>query len=146
MACARVEQLGTSKGESDALAETIDAEIDSPLARLAIREMMMPNLINGSMRMVHRLSLRRLVHLGVALRLRALEDGRYPASLAGLPEAEGPDPFTGTLLAYRVPPDGSASFEAPGTSEAANELFPADVARRAPVVWTLPGAGPADPR
>jgi len=57
-----------------------------------------------------------VVDLRAALceRLRALEDGRYPASLAGLPGAEGPDPFTGAPLAYRVLTDGSATFEAPG--------------------------------
>lgn len=60
---------------------------------------------------------RTLVRLVLALRLQGLTSGAYPHDLSGFPEAAGPDPFTGKLLAYEHKADGSAVVAIPDGEE-----------------------------
>ena len=81
-------------------------------------------------------SLHRLARLSVALRRLGIATGAYPPTLAGLPGADGADPFTGRDLRYEVRGDGSAVLEAQGMAETArNVSWPVlNIAK----VWTLP--------
>jgi len=81
-------------------------------------------------------SLHRLARLSVALRRHGIETGAYPPTLAGLPGADGADPFTGRDLRYEVRGDGSAVLEAVGMAEAAGHFPWPDL--KIAEVWTLP--------
>jgi len=63
------------------------------------------------------LSARRLARVALRLRAEGLREGRYPDSLAGIPEAATPDPLTGGGLSYTRRPDGSARLEVGGAQE-----------------------------
>jgi len=99
------------------------------------------HLAGALVRYQSRLSLRRLARIAIALRLAAIEEGRYPDSLARWPEAAAPDPFTGGTMAYERRPDGSAVLAVPG----AEELFDRVNEIRSPVPYdlVLPARGPA---
>jgi len=63
------------------------------------------------------LSARHLARVALRLRAEGLRTGRYPDSLAEIPEASTPDPLTGGALTYRRLPDGSARLEVEGAQE-----------------------------
>ncbi|MFH1176712.1 MAG: hypothetical protein V1750_04830 [Acidobacteriota bacterium] len=87
------------------------------------------------------LSLRRLARLAIAVRLEALDTGRYPDTLAAWPEASAPDPFTGGSLRYERRADGSAAISVPGAEDLYNRIN--ELKTFVPYTWELPAPRPA---
>ena len=77
---------------------------------------------------------RQLARLALELRLRSLDLGAYPASLAGLPGAAEPDPFAGEPPRWETGPEGAVL-----TNPAAEALWEtADRRGGPPFTWRLP--------
>jgi hypothetical protein len=87
------------------------------------------------------LSLRRVERLAITLRLRALEVGSYPDTLAVWPDASAPDPFTGGALAYERRADGSAVISVPGAESLFNRIN--ELTSFITYTWELPAPGRA---
>lgn len=82
----------------------------------------LPATIDSAARYQMAASLRGLARTAVALRLAALRDGAYPASLASWPEARAADPFTGRSPRYARRDDGSFELELEGGDVLARRL------------------------
>jgi hypothetical protein len=80
----------------------------------------MPNILAGAQRALGTESRRRLVAVGLDLRLAAVQTGRYPNALSAA-QAE-PDPMEGVPLSYRTQSDGTAILEVPGAAETWKKL------------------------
>jgi len=93
-------------------------------------------LVGSLVRYQSILSLRRLARLAIDLRLAAMEEGRYPDSLAAWPEAATPDPFTGGEFRYETFDDGSAVLAVPGAEELYNRIN--EIRTFVPFTWELP--------
>ena len=88
-------------------------------------------------------SLRQLARVAISLRLAALENGRYPDTLAAWPEASAPDPFTGGRLRYELTADGSAVVAVPGAEELYDRIN--QVKSFVPYTWALPAPASGTP-
>jgi hypothetical protein len=89
------------------------------------------------------LTLRRMARIAIALRLAALDNGRYPGTLGAWSEASTPDPFTGGPLRYELRADGSAVISVPGAEELFNKIN--ELKTSMPYTWVLPAPGSGVP-
>ncbi len=92
-------------------------------------------------------SLDRLARLALRLAGEGLRTGRYPDSLAGLEGGGGPDPLTGSPLAYRRLADGSATLSVPGGEALWAKIRPRRrlAGEEDLFTWTLPAPAAARP-
>lgn len=107
------------------LARTVDTPFGSARDWRAEREREMsrraplavPALVDGAVRFQATMAGRQLAAAGLWVRERGLSDGAYPSTLAGCPEAEHPDPFSGRPLLLVPADDGGVTLEVDGGQE-----------------------------
>ncbi len=90
-------------------------------------------------------SIDRLARVALRLADEGLRTGRYPGSLAGLEGGGGPDPLTGSPLAYRRLADGSAALSVPGGQTLWEKVRPRRhrAGEESLFAWTLPAPASA---
>lgn len=84
-------------------------------------------------------SARDLTRLAIALRRRALIDGRYPANLPAVDSVSATDPLSGEPRVYEVKADGSVELRSNTTREIVRSITPgAQLSYESLYTWVLP--------
>ena len=115
----------------------------SPRSIFPVFELVMfPELARAGGRVESTMSLRNLGNVALKVRLRGLETGAYPQTLADYPEAQRADPFAARPLSYLRRPDGSAVIAVADFGLLWSRISDAGV-RGQPFTWELPAPGKA---